>query len=494
MVVYLKLEISGGKSTLIFFRFVLLFFVLRGSIAEKIVVGFGFGTLSTFFSEKGIFVTGETGDSPVISKQLGLFSTVSILFFEDSGKEATHDLQLFGCSGVGFERFEEGARFLIMAIGDHDLDLFDALFKFLTILLTLQTFLGALYAFCQFCIRLDQECFFGIAYEMRIISIEPGIVVFFSVLCQALLLLFLCFECLFVLLFAGNPLRLKLDIEEGNELMSVCCSFFVLLPIGGEVILLLHTEDIFLLFADLQTTVGHALWQLGMIAIFSLYFFQFFEGLSIISLLLKGRGGGKVLANVGELFDFLSELLVKLLGHFGIGEDIECRLGMRERILPISACLCCLCLAQGLLILFIAHLCFGKKLCSALDFFLGLLIFGQKFEGSLGRLEHLRPFFFAFVLIDFVHRLEIRLFALSCCGFGKGFFFGLSTRFLYTFGLCLRVAQGNQFLLAAVFVFLGFGTELVEINLPINGNNSRQIGTFEVDKVFFLQTIAASEG
>ena len=160
-----------------------------------------------------------------------------------------------------------------MAIGDHDLDLFDGLFKFLTILLTLQTFLGALYAFCQFCIRLDQECFFGIAYEMRIISIEPGIVVFFSVLCQALLLLFLCFECLFVLLFAGNPLSLKLDIEEGNELMSVCCSFFVLLPIGGEGILLLHTEDIFLLFADLQTTVGHALWQLGMIAIYSLYFF-----------------------------------------------------------------------------------------------------------------------------------------------------------------------------------------------------------------------------
>lgn len=92
MVVYLKLEISGGKSTLIFFRFVLLFFVLRGSIAEKIVVGFGFGTLSTFFSEKGIFVTEETGDSPVISKQIGLFSTVSILFFEDSGEEATHDL------------------------------------------------------------------------------------------------------------------------------------------------------------------------------------------------------------------------------------------------------------------------------------------------------------------------------------------------------------------------------------------------------------------
>ena len=251
MVVYLKLEISGGKSTLIFFRFILLFFVLRGSITEKIVAGFGFGTLSTFFSEKGIFVTGKTSDSPVISKQLGLFSTVSILFFEDSGEEATHDLQLFGCSGVGFERFEVGARFLIMAIGDHDLDLFDGLFKFLTILLTLQTFLGALYALCQFCIRLDPERFFGIAYEMRIISIEPGFVVFFSVLRQALLLLLLRFECLFVLLFAGNPLRLKLDVEEGNELMSVCCSFFVLLPIGGEVILLLHTEDIFLLFADL---------------------------------------------------------------------------------------------------------------------------------------------------------------------------------------------------------------------------------------------------
>ena len=123
-----------------------------------------------------------------------------------------------------------------------------------------------------------------------------------------------------------------------------------------------------------------------------------------------------------------------------------------------------------------------------------MLIFGQEFEGSLGRLKHLRPFFFAFVLIDFVHRLEIRLFTLSCCSFGKGFFFGLSTRFSYTLGLCLRIAQGNQFLLAAVFVFLGFGTELVEVNLPINGNNSRQIGTSEVDKVFFLQTIAASEG
>ena len=329
---------------------------------------------------------------------------------------------------------------------------------------------------------------------MRIIPIEPGFVVFFSVLCQALLLSFLCFECLFVLLFAGNPLSLKLDIEEGNELMSIFCSFFVLLPIGGEGIILLHTADFFLLFADLQTTVGHALWQLGMIAIYSLYFFQFFEGLSIISLLFKGRGRGKVLANVGELLDFLSELFVKLLGHFGIGEDIECRLGMRERILPISACLCCLRLSQGLLILFIAHLRFSKKLCSTLKFFLGMLIFGQEFEGSLGRLEHLRPFFFAFVLIDFVHRLEIRLFALSCCSFGKGFFFGLSTRFSYTLGLCLRIAQGNQFLLAAVFVFLGFGTELVEVNLPINGNNSRQIGTSEVDKVFFLQTIAASEG
>ena len=494
MVVYLKLEISGGKSTLIFFRFVLLFFVLRGSIAEKIVVGFGFGTLSTFFSEKGIFVTGKTGDSPVISKQLGLFSTVSILLFEDSGEESAHNLQLFRCSGVSFERFEEGARFRIMAIGDHYLDLCNGLFKFSTILLTLQTLLSTLYAFCQFCIRLDPKCFFGIAYEMRIISIEPGFVVFFSVLRQALLLLLLRFECLFVLLFAGNPLRLKLDIEEGNELMSVCCSFFVLLPIDGEVILLLHTEDIFLLFADLQTTVGHALWQIGMIAIYSLYFFQFFEGLSIISLLFKGRGRGKMLANVGELFYFLSELFVKLLGHFGIGEDIECRLGMRERILPISACLCCLRLAQGLLILFIAHLRFSKKLCSTLKFFLGMLIFGQEFEGSLGCLEHLRPFFFAFVLIDFVHRLEIRLFALSCCSFGKGFFFGLSTRFAFALGLCLRIAQGNQFLLAAVFVFLGFGTELVEVNLPINGNNSRQIGTFEVDKVFFLQTIAASEG
>ncbi len=148
MVVYLKLEISGGKSTLIFFRFVLLFFVLRGSIAEKIVVGFGFGALSTFFSEKGIFVTGKTGDSPVISKQIGLFSIDSIPLFEDSGEESAHNLQLFRCSGVSFERFEEGARFRIMAIGDHDLDLCNGLFKFSTILLTLQTLLSTLYAFC----------------------------------------------------------------------------------------------------------------------------------------------------------------------------------------------------------------------------------------------------------------------------------------------------------------------------------------------------------
>ena len=66
--------------------------------------------------------------------------------------------------------------------------------------------------------------------------------------------------------------------------------------------------------------------------------------------------------------------------------------------------------------------------------------------------------------------------------------------FALTFGLCLCIAQGGEFLVAEFVMFFGFGFELVEIDVAIDGNNAGQVAAPEINEVFFAQTVAGRDG
>ena len=266
------------------------------------------------------------------------------------------------------------------------------------------------------------------------------------------------------------------------------------MPIDSAGIFLLHGEDFTLALADFQSAGTHARLQIGVVRVEELHFLEFLEGFVVIALLFEDGGAGEKFADAGGLIDLLGRLVVNLLGGFGIGAHIEGSFGVCERLLPVAVLESVLRLLDAACILLGAHLVFGDVAVGGFEFRFGLLVFGAKLECILGPVAHAVPLLFPFALFNFGHGREELFLVLACGGFCHRLFVGKAGGFAFALGLGLCIALGDEFLLAEFAVLLGFGAELVEVNLAIDGDNFGKVAAAEINEVFFLKTVAGRDG
>ena len=401
---------------------------------------------------------------------------------------------LIGCSGVGFERFEEPSGFFIVAVGDQYLDSFQRFFKLPAISLVAHTNFGAFHPFGEFFVFAAAEHLFGVADKGGPIAVEPGFVVVFCTVVDELFLLLLGFGSPFVLLFARHPLTLLFRLDESGEPARTFGGLYVFVSVGGASIFLLHGEDFSLALADFQSAGAHARLQIGVFRVEELHFLQLLEGFVIIALLFEYGGAGEKFADAGGLIDLLGCVGENLFGLFGIGVGIERCFGLNECFLPVAFFDCGLGQLETLHELLSAHLGFGQIAVGQSQFRCGLGIVGAQLECIFCPVVHAVPLLFLFALLDFGHGREVILFVFARGGFCHRLFLNLALGFELTLGLCLCVAQGCKFLVAEFVVFFGFGFELVEVDVAIDGNNAGQVAAPEINEVFFAQTVAGRDG
>ena len=175
--------------------------------------------------------------------------------------------------------------FFVAAVGNQHLDSFQRFLKLPAILLGAHSFFGAFHPFGEFFVFTAAEHLFGVADKGGPIAVEPGFVVVFCTVVDELFLLLLGFGSPFVLLFAGYPLTLLFRVEESGEPARTFGGLFVVMPVGGAGIFLLHGEDFTLALADFQSAGAHARLQIRVVRVEEAHFLEFLEGFVVITLL-----------------------------------------------------------------------------------------------------------------------------------------------------------------------------------------------------------------